>query len=389
MNYKALIEKKNDLVTRAEDILKDAEVNKRELTDDEAQELAEIRDDVRKIKEALKIAEEIKDEKKELKEEAAEEQAEADKAKEEADKEEAETRAFEAYVRGVVLNERNATNMTKGANGAVIPTTIANKIIAKVYNICPILERSTKYNVKGKLVVPYYDEDSNAITVDYADEFVDLTSNVGNFDKIELDGFLAGTLTLISRSLINNAQFNIVDFIVERMAYAIKRFIEKELLNGTDNKIEGLSGVTNSITAAAQTAITADEVVRLHDAIKDDFQSNAIWIMSSATRTALRTLKSTTGYYLLNDDISTPFGITLLGKPVYVSDNMPEMAAGNNAIYYGDMRGLATKFSEEMNIQVLREKYATQHAVGVVGWLEFDAKVEDAQKIAKLVMAAS
>jgi len=389
MNYKGLEEKKNDLITRAEEILNDAETNKRELTDDEAQELAEIRDDVRKIKEALKIHDELKEEKKELKEESADDAAEAQAMKEAACKEEADRRAFEAYVRGVVLNERDAVNMTKAANGAVIPTTIANKIIAMVYNICPILEKSTKYNVKGKLVVPYYDESTNSITVDYADEFVELTSNVGSFTKIELDGFLAGTLTLISRSLINNAQFNIVDFIVERMAYAIKRFIEGELLNGTQNKVAGLSGVTKSITAAATSAITADEVVRLHDAIIDDFQANAIWIMSPATRTALRTLKSSTGYYLLNDDISTPFGTSLLGKPVYVSDNMPDMGAGKTAIYYGDMRGLATKFSEEMSIEVLREKYATQHAVGVVGWLEFDAKVEDAQKIAKLVMAAN
>lgn len=392
MNYKGLVEKKNDLITRAEAILNDAETNKRELTDDEAQELAEIRDDVRKIKEALKIHDEIKDEKKELKEEAAEDMAEAQAMKEAACKEEADRRAFEAYVRGVVLNER--TNMTKTANGAVIPTTIADKIIKMVYNICPILEKSTKYNVKGKLVVPYYDETSHAITMTYATEFEELTSNVGSFDKVELDGFLAGTLTLISRSLINNAQFNIVDFIVERMAYAIKRFIEDQLLNGyaatgAASGVTGLSTLSNSITAAATTAITADEVVRLHDAIKDDFQANAIWIMSPATRTALRTLKSTTGYYLLNDDISSPFGSTLLGKPVYVSDNMPDMGAGKTAIYYGDMRGLATKFSEDMSIEVLREKYATQHAVGVVGWLEFDAKVEDAQKIAKLVMAAS
>lgn len=398
MNYKGLVEKKNDLITRAEAILNDAETNKRELTDDEAQELAEIRDDVRKIKEALKIHDEIKDEKKELKEEAAEDMAEAQAMKEAACKEEADRRAFEAYVRGVVLNERGTdVDMTKSANGAVIPTTIANKIITMVYNICPILDRSTKYNVKGKLVIPYYDEDTNAITVDYASEFVELTSNVGNMDKIELDGFLAGTLTLISRSLINNAQFNIVDFIVERMAYAIKRFIENQLLNGyaaTTSAAAGITGLTSlpasrAITAAATTAITADEVVRLHDAVKDDFQGNAIWIMSPATRTALRTLKSTTGYYLLNDDISTPFGTSLLGKPVYVSDNMPDMGAGKTAIYYGDMRGLATKFSEEMTIEVLREKYATQHAVGVVGWLEFDAKVEDAQKIAKLVMKAS
>lgn len=394
MNYKGLVEKKNELITRAETIVNDAETNKRALTDDEAQELAEIRDDVRKIKEALKIADEIKEEKTELKEEGAEEMAEAQAEKKAAEQADAEARAFEAYVRGVVLNERDAHNMTKAANGAVIPTTIANKIIAKVYNICPILERSSKYNVKGKLVIPFYDEDTNAITVDYATEFDELTSQVGNMDKIELDGFLAGTLTLISRSLINNAQFNIVDFIVERMAYAIKRFIENQLLNGyaatssAASGVVGLSGLTHGITAAATTAITADEIVKLHDAIKDDFQANAIWIMSPATRTALRTLKSTTGYYLLNDDVSSPFGSTLLGKPVYVSDNMPDMAAGKTVIYYGDMRGLATKFSEEMTIEVLREKYATQHAVGVVGWLEFDSKVEDAQKIAKLTMHA-
>lgn len=392
MNFKALMEKKNDLIVRAEAILNDAETNKRELTDDEAQELAEIRDDVRKIKEALKIAEELHEEKKELKEEgdALDGRACGDDKKREAEqkaKEEADYRAFDAYLRNRVVNER--VELSKGANGAVIPTTIANKIISKVYNICPILERSTKYNVKGKLVVPYYDEDTNSITVSYATEFEELTSSVGSFDKIELDGFLAGALTLVSRSLINNSDFNLVDFVVEKMAYAIKRFIEHELLVGTSGKVTGLSTLTNGITAGATTAITADEVVRLHDAIKDDFQANAIWIMSPATRTALRTLKSTTGYYLLNDDLSSPFGSTLLGKPVYVSDNMPDMGAGKTAIYYGDMRGLATKFSENMEIEVLREKYATQHAVGVVGWLEFDSKVEDAQKIAKLVMANS
>lgn len=386
MNYKGLVEKKNDLITRAEEILNDAETNKRELTDDEAQELAEIRDDVKKIKEALEIHDEIKEEKTELKEEGEKALAEEKDLRE--CKEEADRRAFDAYIRGVVLNER-VKELDKGSNGAIIPTTIANKIISKVYDICPILEKSTKYNVKGKLVIPYYDENTTAITVDYATEFEDLTSNVGAFDKVELTGFLAGALTLISRSLINNQDFNLVDFVVERMAYAIKRWIEKELLYGTSQKIEGLSGVTKSVTAAATSAITADEVVRLHDSIKDDFQNGAIWIMSPATRTALRTLKSSTGYYLLNDDVSSPFGTTLLGKPVYVSDNMEDMAAGKTAIYYGDMSGLATKFNEELNIEVLREKYATQHAIGVVGWLEVDAKVEDAQKIAKLVMKSA
>lgn len=95
------------------------------------------------------------------------------------------------------------------------------------------------------------------------------------------------------------------------------------------------------------------------------------------------------GRYMLQDDISLPFGTSLLGKPVYVSDNMPDMEAGKVAIYYGDMRGLGTKFSEEINIQVLRERFATQHCDGVIGWFEFDAKVVDEQQIAKLTMKSA
>ena len=383
-NFKELEEKKNDLIERAIVIVNGAESEKRELTDDEAQELAEIKDDVRKIKEELATLELIKDETKDFAKEEGDEKEEGKKT----DVEKAEERAFGAYVRGIVLNER-AGELAKGANGAVIPTTIVNKIIKKVYDICPILEYSTKYNVKGKIEIPLYNETSeNTITVAFANEFEDLTSNVGTFSKIELDGYLAGALTLISRSLINNSQFDIVEFIVSHMAYAIKRFIEDKLLNGAEGKITGLTTAVTAVTTEASTVITADEIIRLHDSIKDDFQNDAIWIMSPATRTALRTLTSTTGYYLLNDDISTPFGSSLLGKPVYVSDNMPDMEAGKTAIYYGDMKGLATKFSEEMEIEVLREKYATQHAVGVVGWLEFDGKIENAQMVKKLVMKA-
>lgn len=405
---KILEERKNDLITRAEALVKEAEV--RELTDDEAQELAEIRDDVKKIKEALGLEDEMR--------EILESEAEAKKDNvpteeenmntERACEEEkraleqravAEEKAFEAYIRNI-YNERTAeSDLTKGDNGAVIPQTIADRIIKKIYDISPILERSTKFNVKGTLTVPYYDEVSPAdhITVDYAEEFSALTSHVGKFTStISLGGFLAGALVKVSRSLINNSQFNIVDYVVDLMAEHIARFIEKELLIGTPAgadpvtpaKVLGLSTLTNGVTALSETAITADEVIKVHDKVKDRYQQNAIWIMSPATRTALRLLKDEMGRYLLQDDISSPFGASLLGKPVYVSDNMPEIASGNDVIYYGDMKGLATKFDEEINIQILRERFADEHADGIVGWFSFDAKTMDQQMIAKLTMAS-
>lgn len=384
LSYKNLVELKNDKINRAEKILADAEVNKRELTPDEAAELAEIRDDVKRIKEALKIGDELDDSKdKQPKKEPMPAGGEPKPTQQEQD-----TRAFENFIRGQVMHER-AGELTKTDNGAVIPTTIAQQIIKKVYDVSPVLQRSQKYNVKGKLQIPYYDTTTGGITVAYAEEFKPLTSSNGKFKTIELDGFLAGALSKISNSLINNSQFDIVSFVVNQMGEDIARFVEHELLIGTSQKATGLSTVQTKVTAAAANAITADEVVKLKDSIKDVYQNNAIWIMSHATRTALRLLKGSDGHYMLQDDITADFGSTLLGKPVFVSDNMPEIGASTAPIYYGDMTGLATKFSENITTQVLREKYADEHATGVVAWFEFDAKVQDEQKLAKLVMASA
>ena len=394
---KILEEKKNDLVTRGEELVN--AMNERELTPDEAQELAEIRDDVKKIKDALGLEDEMREildaEAKKDNVPTEEENMNTERACEE-EKRSLEQRAlqeekaFEAYIRNV-YNERTAeSDLTKGDNGAVIPATIANKIIKKVYDISPVLERSDKFNLKGTLTIPYYDESSTEIEVGFQNEFSALTSHVGSFNStISLTGFLAGALVKVSRSLINNSQFNIVDYVIDLMADHIARFIEKELLDPSDasNKVKGMSTLTNAVTASSQTAITADEVVKLHDKVKDRYQANAIWIMSPATRTALRLLKDEMGRYLLQDDISAPFGATLLGKHVYVSDNMPDMAHSKAVIFYGDFKGLATKFDENINIQVLRERFADEHADGIVGWFSFDSKVEDQQKLAKLVMA--
>ena len=122
--------------------------------------------------------------------------------------------------------------------------------------------------------------------------------------------------------------------------------------------------------------------------VPDIYQAGAIWIMNKSTRTAIRKLKDNDGNYLLNKDVSAKWGYTLLGKDVYTSENMDAMSSEKTSIYYGDMSGLAVKLSEDVNIEVLREKYATQHALGVVGWVELDSKIENEQKISALVMGS-
>lgn len=372
----SLVEQRNNLLDEMDTLLKGAKEETRAMTEQEETRFEQIKAEIAGLDKTIAALEEAR---------SFEKKMEVKSTGEERSLEEKEERAFENFIRGTV-EERTDANLTVGANGAVIPSTIAKKIIQKVYDISPIYQLATRYNVKGELSIPYYDETAGTITMAYADEFTELESTSAKFTSIQLTGFLAGVLSKVSKSLVNNSQFALVPFVVQKMAESIAKWIEKELLYGTSSKVAGLSTVTQGITTASATAITADEIIDLQESIPDAYQANAIFIMNKTTRTALRKLKDGQGNYLLNKDANARWGYTLFGKDVYTSENMKAATSGNVAIYYGDFSGLAVKLAEDVNIQVLHEKYATQHAIGVVGWIEIDAKVENAQKIAKLTM---
>jgi len=374
-DYKKFLESRNAAVEELRALSASVQTENRAFTDEEDTKFTELEKKIKDLDATIEKLERAR--------ELSLADIEHEPAKQES-KEELEERAFLAYVKGEVLEER-AANFTKSDNGAVIPASIANKIIDKVKEISPVYSMATRYNAKGTLSIPYYDESAGTIEVAYADEFVELTSSAGNFKSIDLTGFLAASMCLLSRSLINNSQIDVLSYVVNKMAEKVALWIEKELLIGTSTKIKGFSESKQIVTAASKTALTVDELIDLQETIPDIFQSGSIWIMNKATRTFIRKLKDKDGNYLLNRDVSAKWGYTLLGKDVYISDNMPKIGEGSKSIiYYGDMSGLAVKVSEDIGLEVLREKYATQHAIGVVGWLEMDAKVENEQKIAKL-----
>lgn len=382
MNLKELLEKRQAKQEELKAIMDKVREEKRSINEKEKESFDGIAKEIRELDNTIKAFYE---------ERSLENETPKDGEKKESEKrsvEEREYDAFDAYLRDTV-EERSATTLSKGDNGAVIPSSIANKIIDKVVDMCPIYADSERYNVKGTLTIPFYDETTGKIAMSYADEGTEGESGSGNFSNISLTGFLARAITEVSKSLINNSQFDVVNFVINKMAQAIALFIENQLLNGASGKIEGLKGVEITVTAAASTAITADEIIDLQESIPDQYQANAYFIMNKATRTAIRKLKDGQGNYLLNKDANARWGYTLFGKDVYTSDNMSAMAAGKIVIYYGDMTGLATKISEDINIEVLRETKARQHMLEVIGFVELDAKVQDAQKIAKLVMHAA
>ena len=373
MKEKELIEKRNENIERMNAILNTAKAENRIVTEAESTEFEALSNETSRIDNMLKMQKDLENRN------VLEVTDERELTKAEKD-----YKSFDNYIRTSVTN---IGEMTKGNNGYVIPQTIADMIVKKMYNVSPIIAKARKFHTKGKLLIPTLD---GKYTVAWATEFSALSSQTKDFGKVELNGFLAGALVLISESLINNAEVDIVDIVTTNMAESIAMFIEQKGINGESSYCNGIVrglGSGQKVTASSATAVTSDEVVKLLSKVHSQYRKDALFIVAPATLEALRLLKGSDGHYLLNDDISSPFGHTLLGYPVYESDNMPAMTTGNMSIIFGNMDCLGLKISEDIDVKVLNELYATQHAVGVCGYVEFDADVIAQQGIAGLVQA--
>ncbi len=384
---KALIEKRNAKVLEMQAVLEKAKVETRAMNEEEMNSFNALEKEIKDLDgtiqaetraKGLEIIEEMKNEPKKIEERAV-----------------IEERIFSNYIKkqcGITVEERaGEQNIDMTNNGAVIPVTIANRVISKVTEISPILARAARFNVKGTFKHPVWGlaNTTHDIAVGYQTEFIDITADSGKLTSVDLTGFLAGALTLVGKSVINNAQINVTEFVINEMAKKIAIFLDKELLNGTADKATGALATTTTMNAGSISAISADNLVELQTKVPTPYQNDAVWIMHPATFTALKKLKDGNGQYLLQNDFSSALPYRILGKPVYLSENMPEIASAAKAVLYGDLSGLAVNFREDISIQILLEKYATQHAVGIVSWFEFDSDVVDHQKLATLVMSAS
>lgn len=385
---KKLYEKKNSLLNEMEEILNKAKEETRSFTEEEKSRVEEIKSEIRGLEQVIANEEELRsfDKSNITRATGNSEKTTEERQQEEVEKEERQ------FIDAVATGE--IRNLTAGNNGGIIPVTIASDIIDTVKELCPLLDHADIYHVAGELRLPKFKAtSSNAdgvatpIAASYVNEFTELTESTAQFETINLTNQIIGVLVKMSKSLLNRANFDVRSFIVNKVAKTIVEFLEKEMLIANEGKIQGAINTTNEVVAANQDKLDTTDLVDLQMAIPSAYQKNCMWIMHKDILKALRKLKTADGQFILNADVTAPFGYTILGKPVYLSDSMPKnIATGKNVMLYMDASGYAVKMTKSMEIQMLMEKYATQYAVGICAYVEIDAKIADENKIARLKM---
>lgn len=150
------------------------------------------------------------------------------------------------------------------------------------------------------------------------------------------------------------------------------------LLNGTT--------VTTAKSGHASTIPSADCLIDLMMSIKGGYRLNSAFLMASTTLAAISKLKDTTGQYLVMTSVAAGVAPTLLGRPIYVDESMPLVAAAAKPIVFGDF-AQGYLIADRVGVSLLNDPYST------TGYIRYKARkkvggiVKDAAALKALVIS--
>ena len=188
------------------------------------------------------------------------------------------------------------------------------------------------------------------------------------------------TLIKVSEELLNDSAFDLEGYFTKEFARRIGNAEEAAFLsgNGTGKPtgiLAGVGGAEIGITAASETAITADEIIDLFYSLKSPYRKNAIWVLNDSTIKAIRKLKDHNGQYLWQPALRDGEYDTILGKRIFTSPYAPEIGAGAKSIAFGDFSYYWIGDRQGVSFKRLNERFAETGQVGFIATKRVDAKL--------------
>ncbi len=103
----------------------------------------------------------------------------------------------------------------------------------------------------------------------------------------------------------------------------------------------------------------SDAIVDLVYALSAEYRANASFVMNSKTAGAVRKMKDADGRFLWSDGLAAGEPARLMGYPVLVAEDMPDIASGAHAIAFGDFKNGYT-IAERPDLRVLRDPFSAK-----------------------------
>ncbi|SFG18792.1 phage major capsid protein, HK97 family [Palleronia marisminoris] len=289
-------------------------------------------------------------------------------------------KAFEAYIRsgdddalrGLVLEGKGLSTAVNSDGGYLVDPQTSDSVKAVLKSTASIRQIATVVNVESTS----YDVliDTSDLASGWASEISGVAeTGTGQIDRISIPLHELSALPKASQRLLDDAAFDIEGWLAGRIADTFSRAEAAAFVIGDGNEkprgflrhniVEEQSWTWGSLGYVASGADGAfgdvDAVVDLIYALGAEYRANATFVMNSKTAGVVRRLKDNDGRFLWSDGLAAHEPARLMGYPVLIAEDMPDIAAGNTAIAFGDFSSGYT-VAERPDLRILRDPFSAK-----------------------------
>ncbi|VVB52209.1 Phage capsid family protein [uncultured archaeon] len=219
----------------------------------------------------------------------------------------------------------------------------------------------------------------------------DVTAGQINFGAYK---FTSG-LVKASLELIQDSAFDLEAWLIARFAERWGRGLENYLTNGTGSSQP--TGLLTAIAASGAVPVVAagsasnsggsetgansigySDLVNLEHSVDPSYRRGAKYMFHDQTLASIKRILDKFGRPLWVPGVAANAPDTVLGYQYVINQSMPQIAASNTTVAFGDMKKYIARRVKDLTVMKLVERYAELGQVGFVSFARLDANLLDA-----------
>ncbi|MDX5384213.1 MAG: phage major capsid protein [Rhodobacterales bacterium] len=289
-------------------------------------------------------------------------------------------KAFAAYLRngdddalrGLILEGKAMSTAVAGDGGYLVDPETAGRIQSVLTSGASLRAIANVVRVEAT---------SYDVLVDHSDIGHGWATETGStvetgtpvIDRITIPLHELSALPKASQRLLDDSAFDLEGWLAGRIADRFARAEAAAFVSGNgidkprgflthatvDNDVWAWGNLGTVPTGADGAFDGADAIVDLVYALGAQYRAGAVFVMNSKTAGAVRKMKDNDGRFLWSDGLAAAEPARLLGYPVLIAEDMPDIASGAHAIAFGDFAAGYT-IAERPDLRVLRDPFSAK-----------------------------
>ena len=321
-------------------------------------------------------------------------------------------KAFAAYVRtgedeglrGLSLEGKALNTAVAGDGGYLVDPETAETVTSVLRGAASLRQVANVVNVEATS----YDVliDSTEIGAGWATETAATTETATpTIERISIPLHELSALPKASQRLLDDSAFDIEGWLAARIAEKFSNSEAAAFVSGDGNdKPTGflthpdvadaswswgnIGYVATGVDGGFDAGNPADAIIDLVYALGARYRANGTFVMNSKTAGTVRKIKDADGRFLWSDGLAAGEPARLLGYPVLIAEDMPDIGADATAIAFGDF-GAGYTIAERPDLRILRDPFSAKPNVLFYATKRVGGDVSDFAAIKLLKFAIS